>query len=150
MSNQTSRTRRRFLHLTGVSALTGLAGCGGGGGDGNGGETETAMGDGETETAMGDGETETAMGDGETTAASDEVPEEYVTATSLGGTQRDPDGLSSKESVNYQSEPNEGNQCSGCQFYIEDKNGDGMGACAIVEGLIAPDAWCASYVAYEG
>lgn len=87
---------------------------------------------------------------GETpTPAADEVPEEYRTATSIGGQERSPDALSTKDAVNYQAEPNDGEQCSSCTFYIEDKNGDGEGACAIVEGTISPDGWCASYAAYE-
>mgnify|MGYP000707679448 CR=1 FL=1 len=85
-------------------------------------------------------------------AASDDggVPAEYETATSIGGTQRDPDAVSSQSAVNYQSEPKEGQQCSNCQFYIEDKNGDGMGACAIVAGTIDPEGYCVSYAEYQG
>lgn len=73
------------------------------------------------------------------------VPSEYETATSIGGVQRDPGSLSTKNSVNYQSSPNAGNQCSECTFYIEDMNGDGIGACAIVEEQIEPEGWCASF-----
>ena len=80
----------------------------------------------------------------------DTVPAEYETATSLSGTQRNPDTLSSKSAVNYQEEPQDGQQCSNCQFYIEDKNGDGMGACSIVAGNIAPEAYCVSYAEYSG
>ena len=117
--------------------MAGLAGCTGGGG-GDGGETET-----ETPTP-----TPTATSDG--SGSTGGVPEEYATATSIGGTQRNPDSLSSQEAVSYQDEPKDGQQCSNCQFYIEDKNGDGVGACAIVEGEIAPEAYCVSYVEYEG
>ncbi|ELK54478.1 hypothetical protein D320_09819 [Haloferax sp. BAB-2207] len=78
------------------------------------------------------------------------VPEAYATATSLDGTQRNPDSLSSQEAVSYQDEPSEGRQCSTCRYYIEDKNGDGVGACAIVAGEIAPEGYCVSYVEYEG
>jgi hypothetical protein len=77
------------------------------------------------------------------------VPEEYRTATSIGGQERDPGGLSTKESLNYQTEPKDGQQCSGCTFYVEDKNDDGMGACTLVEGKISPSGWCASYTAHE-
>ena len=116
--------RRTMLALLGTSSAAALAGCGGGNGNGD-----------------GDG--------GDTPTPGDEVPDVYETATALNGQQRDPDALSSKSDVNYQDQPNEGQQCSGCQFYIPDKNGDGNGACAIVEGNIAPDAWCVSYVATE-
>ena len=121
--------RRTMLALLGTSSAVALAGCGGGGdgdGDGDGGGEDTP-----TETLT------------------DEVPDVYTTATAQNDQQRDPNALSSKSAVDYQEQPNEGQQCSGCQFYIPDKNGDGNGACAIVEGNIAPDAWCVSYVATE-
>jgi hypothetical protein len=118
MQRETATSRRRFLHLTGVTATTvGLAGCSGGG-------TETT--------------------------AADTVPDVYRTATAQDGTERNPDGLSSKDSVNYQEQPKNGERCDGCKFYIPDKNDDGTGACAIVEGTVEPDAWCASYVEYDG
>lgn len=127
------RTRRRFIWLTGTATMAGLAGCaGGGGGDGGGG--------GETEA------TTTASGSGSTGG----VPEEYATATSLDGTQRNPDSLSAKDAVSYQEQPKDGQQCSNCRYYIEDKDGNGMGACAIVEGEISPEGYCVSFVQYEG
>ena len=130
MGNDADDSRRRFLRLGGTAAIIGLAGCGGGGG----GEETTA---------------EATTTEATTTAAQEGVPSEYETATALGGTQRNPESLSSQADVDYQPEPNEGQQCSGCTFYIEDKNGDGMGACAIVEGTIDPEGWCVSYAAYE-
>ncbi|MEF8830968.1 MAG: high-potential iron-sulfur protein [Halobacteriales archaeon] len=120
MNDQTAPNRRRVLQLAGVAVAAGLAGCGGGGT-----ETET-----ETDTL-------------------EPVPEAYRTATALDGSQRDPSGVSQTEAVNYQPEPQDGQQCSGCQYYIEDKNGDGLGACAIVEGTIDPEGYCVSYAAYE-
>jgi hypothetical protein len=150
MSDDSTNSRRRFLHLAGVTALTaGLAGCGGGGGDG-GGETTA---DGGGETTAGGGDTPTSGG-GETTTSggsSDaEVPEAYRTATAQNGQQRDPDNLVAPSALNYQEEPNNGNQCSGCQFYIPDQNGDGMGACTLITGMVDPQGWCNSYAAYEG
>ncbi|MGB9954910.1 high-potential iron-sulfur protein (plasmid) [Haloferax prahovense] len=130
-ASDTGRTRRRFIWLTGTAAMAGLAGCSGGGG----GATETT-----TATAT------TTQSSGSTGG----VPEAYATATSLDGTQRNPDSLSSQEAVSYQDEPKDGKQCSTCRYYIEDKNGDGVGACAIVAGEIAPEGYCVSYVEYEG
>jgi hypothetical protein len=125
-------TRRRFLLLTAAGATTGLAGCGGtDGGDG------------------GDGGDGSDGSDGGDTPTPEPVPQEYRTATAQDGTERNPDGVSTKSAVKYQSEPKDGQQCSGCRFYIPDKNGDGVGACAIVEGKIDPSAWCASYTAYQ-
>lgn len=126
-SRPTETDRRRLLALVGAGLTTGVAGCSGDGGDGSD-PTATAT----------------------TTAASDAVPSEYETATSLDGTERNPDALSSKDAVNYQSDPQDGQQCSGCRYYIEDKNGDGMGACAIVAGTIDPSAYCVSYAEYQG
>jgi len=85
-----------------------------------------------------------------TETPSDGVPEEYRTATGLDGSQRDPAALSSQGAVSYQAEPQGGKQCSGCSYYVPDKNGDGLGACTIVEGTIDPSGYCTSYVAYEG
>ncbi|MFB6101341.1 MAG: high-potential iron-sulfur protein [Haloplanus sp.] len=127
----TDADRRRLLALVGSGLATGLAGCSGGGGGGGGGDTATA-----TATP--------------TESGGDTVPAEYETATSLGGTQRNPDSLSSKEAVSYQSEPKNGQQCSNCQFYIKDKNGDGMGACSLVAGKISPQGYCVSYAEYQG
>ncbi|MFB6188301.1 MAG: high-potential iron-sulfur protein [Halapricum sp.] len=79
----------------------------------------------------------------------DSVPDAYRTATSLGGSERDPDALSSKRAVGYRDHPQGDLQCSNCQYYIEDKNGDGMGACALVAGTIDPEGYCATYVRYE-
>lgn len=80
---------------------------------------------------------------------SGDVPEAYRTATSIGGDERDPDGISSKDAAAYQESPSGDRQCSNCRYYIEDKNDDDVGACAIVEGEIEPDAYCARYIRYE-
>ena len=121
---ETGLDRRTMLTLAGSGCAAALAGCtGGSGGDG----TPTA--------------TETAQGG---------VPSEYRTATGLNGGERDPAALSTKSAVNYQSEPQNGQQCSGCAYYIPDKNGDGLGACTLVEGTIDPSGYCTTYVAYEG
>ncbi|WP_435066955.1 high-potential iron-sulfur protein [Haloplanus sp. C73] len=122
----TTANRRRLLGLLGTGLSVGLAGCGGGGG----GETATM-----TATS---------------TSASEGVPAAYETATSIGGVERNPDAVSAQSDVNYQTSPSDGQQCSNCRFYIEDKNDDGMGACAVVAGTIAPDAYCVSYAEYQG
>ncbi|MFD1647968.1 nitrous oxide reductase accessory protein NosL [Haloarchaeobius litoreus] len=123
--NSTELDRRTMLALVGTGSAAALGGCLGGNGDGDDG-TPTA-----TETP------------------SDAVPDEYRTATGLDGGQRDPAALVAKGDVSYQSEPQNGQQCSGCAFYIPDKNGDGVGACTIVEGTIEPNGYCTSYVAHE-
>ena len=119
-------TRRRcLLGVAGTVAALSLSGCSGDGDDG------------------GDG------GATPTPTATETVPDEYRTATALNGQERDPRNLSTKDAVNYQSEPSGEKQCSNCRFYVTDKNGDGQGACAIVEGTIAPDAYCVSYSPHE-
>jgi hypothetical protein len=137
MARRSGNTRRRFIQVVGAGTVAGLAGCGGGGGEGDGEETEPEA------TA-----TDTAT---ETSSELGPVPDEYVTATAQDGeSQRDPDSLIAKGDVNYQSSPQNGQQCSNCRYYITDKNGDGLGACTLVEGSIEPEGWCSSYVQQEG
>ena len=100
-----------------------------------------------TETA-----TETSGERATTTGAPDlsgPVPSAYRTATSQGGTDRNPDSLQPKDAVEYQSQPKDSERCSGCRFYLSDENGDGLGACSVVEGYIEPKAWCVSYSPYQ-
>ncbi|MFB6161642.1 MAG: high-potential iron-sulfur protein [Haloferacaceae archaeon] len=127
MADRNGNPRRQFLRLTSAATIVGLAGCSGNGGGGNSGAT-----------SGGGGGNGRGLGP---------VPEEYATATAQGGMQRDPDSLQTKRALNYQSSPNNGQQCSGCKYYIPDKNGDGLGACTLVEGKIEPTGWCVSYVA---
>ena len=47
-----------------------------------------------------------------------------------------------KDSVAYQPTPKEGQRCDGCLFYTPPESGEGPGACQIVQGEIAPEAWC--------
>jgi nitrous oxide reductase accessory protein NosL len=126
-SDDTQRfDRRTLLAALGTGSALALAGC---------------SGDGEDEQDGDDSRGTTPTG----TPTEAGVPAEYRTATALNGQRRDPTSLSSKAAVNYQSTPSNGQQCSGCRFYIEDRNGDGQGACAVVAGTIDPSAYCASY-----
>jgi hypothetical protein len=138
MGDDADDTRRRFLQLSSAAAVLGLAGCSaryfesdeGGTGDSN--------------------ATRTTAGTPSGTATQQGVPQMYRGAWSQGEAKRTEEGLVPKDAVNYQQRPNGGNQCSGCMFYIEDKNGDGMGACAVVQGVIDPDGWCEKYSPYDG
>lgn len=69
------------------------------------------------------------------------VAEAYRTATALDGTERDPDALYSKGGVNYHAAQGSA-RCSNCAYYVPDRDGDGLGACAVVEGYVRPDGWC--------
>ena len=47
-----------------------------------------------------------------------------------------------KKAVAYQPEPKDGARCDQCQFWVAPEGGEGPGACQIVQGDIAPEAWC--------
>jgi hypothetical protein len=81
------------------------------------------------------------------------VPEEYRTAESQAGEERDPDDLRSQEDVDLMESVEAiaegtappGQSCGNCADYIPDKNGDKWGACAAVEGYVAAEDWCIVY-----
>lgn len=115
MTGDPNRVRRRLLVTTASLATAALAGC-------------------------------TSGGSRSTRATpTPTVPEEYVTAQSLNGRARSRGALAPQSAVQYRDSPVDGQQCSTCQFYIPDKNGDGRGACSIVEGTVAPEGYCTSY-----
>lgn len=128
------RSRRRLIKLTSTAVLIGLAGC-------SGDDDEESEGE------------ELPEGVSEDEFESGPVPEAYMNAMSLGAEQRDPDELSTKDEENF-SEYDEatemddhvaGHSCGNCADYIADKNGDGFGACAEVEGYIDKADWCEIY-----
>jgi len=149
-----SNSRRQFLAAVGVTAASALAGC---------------SDDDDPPGPRGDGMRDDHHGSGPAGTDTDgrhhhddefddrhhgegrfgPVPEIYETATALDGTVREPESVSSKRAVNYHSVPEDGRQCAGCRYYIPDKDGDGLGACAVVAGRIEPDGWCASYVSLD-
>ncbi|MDQ2053916.1 MULTISPECIES: high-potential iron-sulfur protein [Halobellus] len=147
MRGRQSESRRRFLQLAGSSAIVGAAGCAGTP------EQESSP----TEPADdedGDRETDTDEELPEGVSADEfehgPVPQEYRTADSIGGETRTPDELQIKADVQF-SEYDEalenaahqpGRCCANCSEYIADRNGDGFGACAAVEGYIGGADWC--------
>ena len=98
-------------------------------------------------------EPEVPEGMSEEELATAEVPEEYRTASSQAGEERDPDDLQSQESVSLMESveaiadgtARPGQSCGNCAEFIPDKNGDMWGACAKVEGYIDGEDWCAIY-----
>jgi len=52
---------------------------------------------------------------------------------------------SSQASMRYQTTPNDGKQCSGCNFFIPGSNATANGACKIVDGSISPTGYCIAY-----
>nr|WP_241966869.1 hypothetical protein [Haloplanus aerogenes] len=147
-----ANTRRRFLRLVGAAGLGGIAGCVGG--DGGGGATPTAT---EVADEEDDHEEERPEGVSEEEFEHGPVPEPYRTALSQAEERRDPDQLARKEDVSFQeaeaaveagsAEP--GEDCGNCAEYIPDKNGDGFGACAKVEGYVDPADWCVLWESIE-
>ena len=47
----------------------------------------------------------------------------------------------------YQSTPKDGQQCDGCVQFIPGKTASADGTCKIVDGSIAPKAWCMFFAA---
>lgn len=144
-------TRRRLVELVGGVVALGLAGC-----------TTDQQGDGGTPTDEGDGaegehEEELPEGVSEEEFVRGPVPEEYRTARSQADEEREVDQLRTKESVRFQEASeaveaglaSEGQSCENCAEFIPDKNGDGFGACAKVEGYVGGEDWCVIWESLE-
>lgn len=122
--------RRRILGLVSSASVLGLAGCTGGT-DGNGGERQTRPPDWCIE------------------EFDVEVPPEERTAESIDGIQRDPDDLTAREDAAYQCHPQGFQLCANCQYFIPSTSSEPIGACAIVEGRVRSQDWCALYEATD-
>ncbi len=154
-------SRRRYLVATG--GLAALSGCTGGpeddgtdaespdGGDDAGDEDEDeGEDDGDSE-----GHDEERRPEGVTQEEFERgpVPAVYLSATSLGGEQRNTGNLFAKADVGFseyddalqQPGHRPGYCCANCADFIPDKNGDTFGACAEVEGYIDGADWCTVY-----
>jgi hypothetical protein len=134
-SNYDMWHRRRYLIATvGIAALGGCLG-----------DSEDGEEDGEDE--------EFPEGVSEEEFESGPVPDMYVSATSLGREERNPDELTPKSDVNFseydEAQENDAHEpgtcCANCADYIADKDGDEFGACAEVEGYIDGADWCTIY-----
>lgn len=51
-----------------------------------------------------------------------------------------------KSQVNYQDHPMNGDQCSGCMYFVASGYGSNAGKCTKVKGKIANDGWCSLYI----
>lgn len=147
--------RRRFVTLLGALGVGGLAGCTGGGG-GAGTDTPGAVAETATagESGAGDHEEERPPGVSEAEFVSGPVPEVYRTAASQAGERRDPENLRTKAEVQFaEADESEfagpGETCGNCAEYIPDRNGDGFGACAKVEGYVDAADWCVIWESIE-
>ena len=153
-------SRRHYLVAT--AGIAALSGCAGGPEDGDDGADTEPSDDGDE---PGDGDEsddeggEEGEGEERPEGVSAEqfergpVPELYVSATSLGGERRDATDLFAKADVGFaeydeasaESGHRPGHCCANCADYIPDKNGDGFGACAEVEGYVDGADWCTVY-----
>jgi len=154
-------SRRHYLVATvGIAALSGCTGDGGGEAT----EPETTV---ETEARTTTEEEPTETPEDEEEEEEEELPEGvsgdefergpvpdvYLSATSLGNETRNPDELNTKADVGFseydEAVENEahrpGTCCANCADFIPDKNGDGFGACAEVEGYVGGEDWCTIY-----
>ena len=52
---------------------------------------------------------------------------------------------SSQASMHYQATPNNGQQCSKCNFFIAGSSASDNGSCKIVDGSISPNGWCIAF-----
>lgn len=85
------------------------------------------------------------------------VPDQYRTADSQAGERRDPDSLVTQEAVQLQGATEaveaglaeQGHTCENCVEFIHDRNGDGFGACAKVDGYVDADDWCSLWESVE-
>ncbi|ELZ92969.1 hypothetical protein C440_12649 [Haloferax mucosum ATCC BAA-1512] len=147
------RTKRRFLRLAGTGTVVGLAGCLGG----DDGQAETTTTTATTETGDDDHEEELPEGVSREEFERGPVPDAYRTARSQADEERNPDELFPKADVKFQEATDaveagltqSGRDCDNCAEYIPDKNGDGFGACARVEGYIGPEDWCSLWESIE-
>ncbi|MDR3521983.1 MAG: hypothetical protein P4L54_10270 [Acidocella sp.] len=55
------------------------------------------------------------------------------------------DELVSKDSVSYQTTPNNGSQCSQCKSFIAGATAGADGTCKVVAGPISPTGYCLAF-----
>jgi hypothetical protein len=71
------------------------------------------------------------------------LPAFAAALTSLPAEAQAPKG--SKTQFKYQDTPKNGQQCSGCTFFIAGKTSTASGTCKIVQGDISPKGWCQAW-----
>ena len=119
------RSRRRVLWITASGSMLPVAGC---------------IGEDVTGVA---GERSDRPDDWCFEQLDESVPEVEANAASIDGIERKPEEeLLSKEEAAYQCGPSEGQHCGNCTFYIDDRDGDAIGACTEVAGQIRSADWC--------
>ena len=119
-----AESRRRFLQLTGAGSVLAATGC---------------LGDPDPITVEDDRPDDWCL-----EILDDEVPVAERQALSIDGHEPlPPDEILTKAEVAYECGPFNGQQCGNCTYYVDDRTGDGIGACTEVEGQIRSADWCA-------
>jgi len=54
-------------------------------------------------------------------------------------------GKGEKSTYKYQDTPKNGQQCSGCTFFLPNKTATANGQCKVVAGDISPKGWCIAF-----
>ncbi|WP_425492159.1 high-potential iron-sulfur protein [Halovivax limisalsi] len=125
-------SRRRLLYLAAGGSIAGLSGC-----------LNLPPADGEL--AHREPPADYCLDDLE-----EDVPESERTSLSISGIDRKPPGeLTSKQEAGYVCHAVDGNLCGNCRFYIDDKNGDAIGACTEVAGQVRSVDWCGLWAPRE-
>ncbi|WP_049923041.1 high-potential iron-sulfur protein [Halopiger djelfimassiliensis] len=128
MGDEPRESRRRLLRVTGCGSLVALAGC---------------LGSDDDENGVNDRPADWCFED-----LDESVPDIEANAPSIDGVERKaPENLLSKEDAGYHCGPVEGQQCGNCTFYIDDRDGDAIGACTEVAGQIRSVDWCELWAA---
>ncbi|MFB6114117.1 MAG: high-potential iron-sulfur protein [Halodesulfurarchaeum sp.] len=126
-SDDAGMDRRSYLKYAGVATVTAMAGCSGGGGGGGGGATNHKA-----------------------PHPTDTVPQTEQNAKALNGQSRPDTPNQSKSAVGFQHSPNGEQHCGNCSLYVPDQNGDGYGACTLVQGTIHACDWCSLWSSFGG
>jgi hypothetical protein len=52
----------------------------------------------------------------------------------------------SKQAMQYQEQPKDGQTCDTCMQWVPGANAGAPGSCKVVEGPVSPKGWCVAYV----
>ena len=52
----------------------------------------------------------------------------------------------SKQAMQYQDKPKDGQTCDTCMQWVPGANAGAPGTCKVVEGPVSPKGWCVAYV----
>ncbi len=55
-----------------------------------------------------------------------------------------------KANAKYQDHPNGANRCGQCNYFLPGADPNGLGACKVVAGPIAPTGWCTLFAPRHG